>query len=110
MIQPHHKNRNSRFVGVWSELDAWACAGQGFQVRFFTAGEMLLQQGNDGDFVMQIVEGEVEDCFRGERTATSTRSLWSWGNHRGACDFLAAGPDGSSGCVDTDFNPCHDKG
>lgn len=60
MIEVDADRRYSSFDEVLQDLQEASHAGSRFRVQTFAPGDILLREGEVGDFALQIVEGEVE--------------------------------------------------
>ncbi len=60
MLETNHLNRYPNFVEVLADLEELATSGRRFQQRTYAPGEILMRQGDVGEFALLIVEGEVE--------------------------------------------------
>lgn len=76
MLLPEAKQRYQTFEEVLQDLEELAESGRSFRHQSFASGEVLLRQGDLGNFALQIVEGDVEIRMEvdGQERVVTTRS------------------------------------
>lgn len=76
MMQNDTKKRYQSLHDVLRDLRDFSDSGRSFELRIYEPGEVILKEGEPGDYALQILEGSVEIVteMQGERIVLATRT------------------------------------